>query len=87
MLNCVGENEQFIFTTHNTDMLDMNIPKHSYIFLRRQWRDGTYQSSAVSASEILKRNTDSIRNAVENDVFSSLPQDVLLDGLEAKIVV
>jgi len=29
-----------------------------------------------------KRNTDSIRCAVENDVFGSLPDDSLLDELE-----
>ena len=40
-----------------------------------------YQVSAVSASDVLKRNTDSLRCAVENDVFASLPQDSLLDEL------
>ena len=44
--------------------------------------DGVYKVSAISASDVLKRNTDSIRNAVENDVFASLPQDGLLDELE-----
>ena len=43
---------------------------------------GVYKVSAVSASDILKRNTDSLRCAVENDVFASLPQDSLLDELE-----
>ena len=38
--------------------------------------------SAISASEVLKRNTDSIRNAVENDIIASLTQDSLLDELE-----
>ena len=32
--------------------------------------------------DVLKRNTDSLRCAVENDVFASLPQDSLLDELE-----
>ena len=82
MLDRLGANEQLIFTTHNTDMLDLNLPKHSYVFLRKQLEDGIYKVSAVSASDILKRNTDSVRNAVENDVFSSLPQDSLLDELE-----
>lgn len=82
MLDRLGTNEQLIFTTHNTDMLDLNLPKHSYIFLRKQQEDGIYKVSAVSASEVLKRNTDSVRNAVENDVFASLPQDSLLDELE-----
>ena len=82
MLDCIGDNEQLIFTTHNTDMLDLNLPKHSFVFLRRQLEEGEYRVSAISASEVLKRNTDSIRNAVENDVFGSLPQDYLLDELE-----
>lgn len=82
MLERIGPNEQLIFTTHNTDMLDLNLPKHSYMFLRKHPEDGIYKVSVVSASDILKRNTDSIRNAVENDVFASLPQDSLLDELE-----
>lgn len=82
MLDRLGANEQLIFTTHNTDMLDLNLPKHSYVFLRKQPEDGIYKVSAVSASDVLKRNTDSVRNAVENDVFASLPQDSLLDELE-----
>ena len=82
MLDRLGNNEQLIFTTHNTDMLDLNLPKHGYIFLRKQQEDGIYNVSAISASEVLKRNTDSIRNAVENDIFASLPQDSLLDELE-----
>lgn len=82
MLDRIGVNEQLIFTTHNTDMLDLNLPKHSYVFLRKHLEDGAYKVSAISASEVLKRNTDSLRNAVENDVFASLPQDTLLDELE-----
>ena len=38
--------------------------------------------STSFASDVLKRNTDSLRCAVENDVFASLPQDSLLDELE-----
>ena len=33
MLDHIGDNEQLIFTTHNTDMLDLNLPEHSYVFL------------------------------------------------------
>lgn len=82
MLDRIANNEQLIFTTHNTDMLDLNLPKHSYMFLRKKVEDGECRVSAISASEILKRNTDNIRNAVENDVFGSLPDDSLLDELE-----
>jgi hypothetical protein len=82
MLDRLGKNEQMIFTTHNTDMLDLNLPKHTYTFLRKRLEDDEYKVTAITASEILKRNTASIRSAVENDVFSSLPDDSLLDELE-----
>lgn len=82
MLDRIGSDEQLIFTTHNTDMLDLNLPKHSYVFLRKHFDEEKYQVSAISASDVLKRNTDSLRCAVENDVFASLPQDSLLDELE-----
>ena len=85
MLDRIAENGQMIFTTHNTDMLDLNLPKHSYMFLRKLPEDGDYRISAISASELLKRNTDSVRSAVENDAFSSLPDDSLLDELETGV--
>ena len=52
------------------------------MFLRKHLEEGVYQVSAVSALDVLKRNTDSLRCAVEYDVFASLTQDSLLDELE-----
>lgn len=82
MVCALKSGSQLIFTTHNTDMLDLNLPKHAFMFLRRCDEDGIIRTEALSASSILKRNTDSVRCAVENDVFHSLPQDALLDKLE-----
>ena len=48
------------------------------MFLRKHLEEGLYQVSAVSASDVLKRNTASLRCAVENDVFASLPEDSFL---------
>ena len=59
-------------------MLDLNLPKHSYVFLRKHLEEGIYQVSAVFASDVLKRNTASLRCAAEKDVFASLLQDSLL---------
>ncbi len=83
MLEHLGRSGQLVFTTHNTDMLDLNLPKHCFAFLRKKEDDG-YNVRVTYASEILKRNTDSIRCAVENDVFSSLPDESLLDELEVR---
>ena len=85
MLDRIPENGQLIFTTHNTDMLDLNLPKHTFVFLRKALEDGEWKVSAVSASDYLKRNTDSVRAAVENDVFGALPNDSLLDELETGV--
>ena len=82
MLERLGKNEQLIFTTHNTDMLDLNLPKHTFAFLKKECSDGEYKVSVTFASDLLKRNTDSVRCALENDMFGSLPDDSLLDELE-----
>jgi len=52
------------------------------VFLRKHLEESIYLVSAVSASDVLKRNTASLRCAVENDVFASLPQDSFLVELE-----
>ena len=82
MMERVQNNEQLIFTTHNTDLLELNLPKHSFVFLRKELEDGDYRVSAMSASDILKRNTDSVKCAMENDVFASLPDLSMLAELD-----
>lgn len=45
--------------------------------------DGTdYKVTVSFASDYLKRQTDSVKCAMENDIFGSLPDDSLLDDLE-----
>ena len=82
MVERLGRNEQLIFTTHNTDMLDLNLPKHTFAFMKKEIDGNEYRVSVTFASEFLKRNTDSVKCAMENDVFGSLPDDSLLDDLE-----
>lgn len=71
LIELLGPNYQLFFTSHDPALLDMDLPKHSYAFLRRDVSD--QKISCVFASEYLKKNTDSLRNAVENDIFSSSP--------------
>ena len=82
MVEKLGRNEQLIFTTHNTDMLNLNLPKHSFAFMKKEIDDNKYNVSVTFASDILKRNTDSVKCAMENDVFGSIPDDSMLDELE-----
>lgn len=73
MLELLGDNEQLIFTTHNMDMLNLPLPKHTYVFLKKMVTEMGCEILCVNASDYLKRNTDVLRRAVENDIFSVLP--------------
>lgn len=81
MVERLGRNEQLVFTTHNADILELNLPKHAFAFLRKEIEDDDYKVTVTFASDILKRNTDSVKCAMENDVFRSLPDTSLLDCL------
>ncbi len=72
MIDLLRDNQQLIFTTHNLDVLDMQLPLHSFAFLRRD-ESSDHTISAVFASDYLKKNNISLRNAVENDLFSTIP--------------
>ena len=73
MVSSIQPNEQLFFTTHNTDILDINLPKHSFTFLRKDVNDLEHPISCINAAMLLKRSDDSLKNAVENDLFSSAP--------------
>lgn len=73
MINNLRENEQLFFTTHNTDILDLPLPRHTFVFLKKDMSDLEQPVKCFDASKYLKRNTDSLRNAVENDMFSIAP--------------
>ena len=82
MMERIRDNEQLIFTTHNMDMLDLNLPKHSYTFLKKEVIDGKNYVTAVAASSILKKNTDSVRGAMDNDMFGAIPDLSKLNDLD-----
>ena len=72
MIDLIRPNHQLFFTTHNLDILDMDLPLHSFAFLSRD--DGSdHHISCTFASDYLKKNNVSLRNAVENDLFSTVP--------------
>lgn len=72
MIDLTGPNRQLFFTTHNLDILDMDLPLHSFAFLSRDY-GSDHHISCTFASEYLKKNNVSLRNAVENDLFSTVP--------------
>lgn len=72
MIDLLGPNRQLFFTTHNLDILDMDLPLHSFAFLSRDY-GSDHHISCIFASDYLKKNNVSLRNAVENDLFSTVP--------------
>lgn len=84
MISHLWDNSQLFFTTHNMDIVSMNLPKHSYTILSRCGDGDDIKFEAKYASDYLKKNRDSLRNALENDVFHSLPDESELDELESK---
>lgn len=84
MIQSLGNDDQLFFTTHNTDILDLPLPKHSFMFLKKDLTNDTEPITCISASQYLKRNTDSLRNAVDNDLFSASPSvDLIYDIIDS----
>lgn len=71
-------NGQFFYTTHNCDIFKLDLPIHSFVFLKKE-RDSTI---FVDASSILKKNDRNLAKYVENDIFGVLPD---LSPIEALI--
>lgn len=74
MIDKLVGRKQLFFTTHNTDVLDMQLPKHSFIFLKKDINNSENPIKCINASYYLKRNTDSLKHAVENDLFCIVPE-------------
>ncbi|HPY98611.1 MAG TPA: ATP-binding protein [Clostridia bacterium] len=68
MIDKLGPLEQLFFTSHNLDLLDMDLPVHSFTFLKKD-----ENIEAVYPSDFIKKNDISIRNAFVNDVFGTTP--------------
>ncbi len=79
MINLMDSKSQLSFTTHNTDILEMNLPIHSSTFFKKEEK-----IEVVYPESIYKRNDRSIINAVKNDVFNTIPKTDLLYELEVK---
>lgn len=73
MIRKLNDNDQLFFTTHNMNILDLPLPKHSFTFLIKDTHDIEQPIKCINASSLLKRNTDSLKHAVENDLFTSSP--------------
>ncbi len=85
MIDNIGYNEQLFFTTHNLELSRLNLPKHSFSFIKKEKKDDKVYTSYVCAGDVLKKNTDSIKFAIDNDVFGNAPELKYLYDLEDEL--
>lgn len=77
IIHTMGRYSQFIYTTHNYDILDMNLPVHSFLFLRKEGDSASF----IQPEEIFKKNDRSMLNYIHNNIFNTIPNTNLLDSL------
>ncbi len=68
MISLLNNREQLFFTSHNMELLEMDLPKHSFTFLRKK-----DDIEVVYPDSYIKKNDISLYNAVKNDVFNCNP--------------
>jgi len=70
-------NTQFFYTTHNYDILEMNLPSHSYTFMKKD------KFVEVSHPEKMgyTKNDRNLLSYVKNDVFGTLPDTTKIEKL------
>ncbi len=69
MASLLGPNEQLFFTTHNTNILSLSFPIHSFYFLNKLNKN----IEILCASEFENRNNISVKNLYDNDLFNTSP--------------
>lgn len=78
IIDLIGKESQVFFTTHNLEILDMNLPIHSFIFLHRD----KYITEVVYPEKILvNKNDRGLKNLAENNLFNTIPDVSLLETI------
>lgn len=77
MIEKLPHHAQLFYTTHNHDILEMNLPVHNYVFLVKQ--KGT--SQFLQPETIFKKNDRKLLSYVKNNLFKVLPDTSKIDEL------
>lgn len=72
MCSALTTDSQLFYTTHSTDLLNLNLPKFCYTIFRKDKTKNGFSIKAISADEYVE-NEDDLRLAIENDVFCNNP--------------
>lgn len=77
MIQALSSNAQLFYTTHNYDILEMNLPSHSYMFLRKD----PFVKVAHPEKMGYTKNDRNLLGYVKNDVFNTLPDTTKIETL------
>jgi len=77
MIDFLKPNTQLFFTTHNMEILNMDLPAHCFTFLKKREK-----IEVVYASEYIDENNIFLMEAIKNDVFNVAPYLDLIYELE-----
>lgn len=77
MIDFLKPNTQLFFTTHNLEILDMDLPVHCFTFLKKNKK-----IEVVYASEYIGEDNIFLGEAIKNDVFNVAPYLDLIYDLE-----
>lgn len=81
MVSMLDQGEQIFFTTHNTNILSLSFPNHSFYFLNKN--NSKNKITITCASNFEKRNNVSIKNMYDNDIFNTAPNINNIIGLSS----
>ena len=73
MVSLLGPDEQLFFTTHNSNILDLGFPFHSFYFLKKEKENGKQKIVASCATEVENRNNVPVRSILDNDMLGTSP--------------
>ena len=74
MVLLLGPNEQLFFTTHNSNVLNLRFPFHSFYFMKKEVVNNKRVISVSCASEVENRNNVPAKSLLDNDVFGTAPK-------------
>ena len=77
MIDFLKPNTQLFFTTHNLEILDMDLPIHCFTFLKK-----SEKIEVVYASKYIAEDNIFLQEAIRNDVFNVAPYLDLIYELE-----
>lgn len=76
LIDLLPDCSQLFITTHNVNVLDMNLPIHSFNFLTNHGK-----IALINAAERIIKNNVSVKNQYENNRFENLPNTIFINEI------